>query len=129
MCRTRAASTHPRNAELAVLLQSLQHVESGLLSTLKNNGAATFEESFPSCYSAAASQKKAWLNQVGQVHPKHLAAPQRPPVPCSCPLGRATFQKMEGWEEGWGKAIGWPEHDRARDPGITPAPNLLSAIP
>lgn len=53
MCRAGAASAHPRSAELAASLQSLQHVVGRLLSTLKDNGVAAFEESFASCYPAS----------------------------------------------------------------------------
>lgn len=52
MCRAGAVSAHPKSAELAASLQSLQHAVVGLFSTLKDDGATVFEESFASCYPA-----------------------------------------------------------------------------
>lgn len=87
----RSSLNPPRSAELAASLQSLQHVVGGLLSTLKDNGVAAFEESFASCY--PASWKNSWTRQVGFTTNIWLQTLAEGP---SCPFGRKWRDGKKG---------------------------------
>lgn len=123
MCKTRAASTHPRNAEPAASLQSLQHVKSGLLSTLEKNGVAPLKKAF--LHATLLLPPGRSLDQVDQFQRKHLAEPTK----TSSSLQKATVVLLRELH-----SRKWRDEKKARERELagrnTTEPGILaSSIP